>query len=175
MPKCKCRACGEILDTETAYAVLVNKKRSYYCDEEEYNTYKANKRSIQKVAGTSKQQIDKDRMYWLICDIIGRKEIINTALWSERKIWSTIATDEIIATYLEQNKDYLSDTISRIEDKEFNRIRYLSAIIKNNIGDFIQNVKIEEKPKVKIDTTFYEPIETQNNKRRSLADLEDDF
>ena len=114
-------------------------------------------------------------MYWLICDIIGRKEIINTALWSERKIWSTIATDEIIATYLEQNKDYLSDTISRIEDKEFNRIRYLSAIIKNNIGDFIQNVKIEEKPKVQIDTTFYEPIETQNNKRRSLADLEDDF
>ena len=104
-----------------------------YCNEEEYNAYKADKRSIKKVAGTSKQQIDKDRMYWLICDIIGRKEIINTALWSERKVWRTIATDEILAAYLEQNKDYLSEMLSRIEDKEFNRIRYLSSIIKNNI------------------------------------------
>lgn len=175
MPKGKCRACGEVLDTTTAYAVLVNTKRSYYCNEEEYNEYKENKRSIQKVAGTSKQQIDKDRMYWLICDIIGRKEIINTALWSERKVWRTIATDEILAAYLEQNKDYLSEMLSRIEDKEFNRIRYLSSIIKNNIGDFTKNIQTTEKPKTQVDDTFYEPIQTKNKKRRSLADLEDEF
>ena len=60
MPKCKCRACGEVLDTSTAYAVLVNTKRSFYCNEEEYNAYKADKAkgiaigSASHVIGTSK-------------------------------------------------------------------------------------------------------------------------
>lgn len=175
MPKGKCRACGEVVDTETAYAVMVNKRRSFYCNEAEYHEYQKDKRSIQKVAGTSQQQIDKDKVYWLICDIIGRKEIINTALWKERAIWKTIASDETIARYLHANKDYLINVISKLDDVEFSRIRYLSAIIKNNLGDFKQNTQKTEKPKTQVDETFYGTETTKQNKRRSLADLEDEF
>jgi hypothetical protein len=78
---------------------------------------------------------------------------------------------------LDENKEYLSDVISRLDNVEYNRIRYLSAILKNKLGDYKPKaiVKQTEKPKTQVDTTFYEPMQTNNNKRRSLADLEDDF
>ena len=175
MPKCKCRACGEVLDTETAYAVMVNTKRSFYCNEEEYKQYKNDKRSIKKVSTTSKQQIDKDKVYWLICDIIGRKEIINTALWKERAIWRTIASDETIAQYLDTNKDYLTSAIDRIEDKEFNRIRYLSAIIKNKLGDFAQNRTTESHDTVVVIQAEHYETKFKPKQRIGLEDLEDEY
>ena len=122
-----------------------------------------------------KNAADKDKAYWLICDIIGRKEISNTALWKEWKEWNKAFSNETIASYLEENKEYLTYTISRLEDKEFNRIRYLSAILKNSLGDFKPNEKETEKPKVQVDETFYGATPTTQNKRRSLADLEDEF
>lgn len=171
--KAKCRTCGKDLDTTTAFKLIAHDtngkpKTSYYCSREEYEADEEKKR---------KAAADKDRAYKLICQIINREKIINTALWREWKEWNTVADDEVIAQYLEENQDYLVGAISRLEDKEFNRIRYLSAILKNSLGDYKPTaiVKEAEKPKVQIDTTFYEPIETQNNKRRSLADLEDDF
>ena len=168
-----------------------------FCDEEHYESYilllqeqeeqkrlkkelaaqERAKKAEQEKARIAKWKADKDKAYYLICDIIGRKEIINTSLWDEWAIWNKIATNELIGRYLEENKDYLVGAISRLEDKEFNRIRYLSTVLKNSLGDYKPKaiVKEAEKPKVQVDTTFYEPVETQNNKRRSLADLEDDF
>jgi hypothetical protein len=50
----------------------------------------------------------------------------------------------------------------------------LSAVIKNKIGDFASNVTESESPKVQVDETFYAVV-TRNNRRRSLADLEDEY
>ena len=108
-----------------------------------------------------------------MCEIIGRKEIINGILWKEWQIWNKVADNEKIGCYLEENKDYLRDVISRLENVEFNRIRYLSAILKNILGD--NKPKVEEKPRPKITMTFYEPAQTHNNRRRSLSDLEDEL
>lgn len=171
--KAKCRICGESLDTKTAYKVVTldknkKEKKAYYCSQEEYDTDKAKK---------EKAEEDKDKVYRAICDIVGRKEIVNSALWAEKKIWNKVATDEVIGRYLSENKEYLSSVIGRLDDVEYNRIRYLSAILKNKLGDYKPKavVKEAEKPKTKIEMTFYEPVQTNNNKRRSLADLEDDF
>ena len=119
----------------------------------------------------------KDKAYYLICDIIGRKEIINTLLWAEWKIWNKVADNERIGQYLEENKEYLISVIARLKNDELQRIRYLSAILKNNLGDFkiMETLSESKKQSVKVDDTFYEPIQTKNNKRRSLADLEDEF
>lgn len=172
--KAKCRICGESLDTKTAYKVITfdknkKEKKAYYCSQEEYET------DTQK---RKKATEDEDRVYKLICEIVGREKIINTVLWSEWKIWKQVADNVKIGQYLEENKDYLISIISRLDNIEFNRIRYLSAILKNKLGDYKQKIAIKEsdKPKVQIsETLFYEPIQTNNNKRRSLADLEDDF
>lgn len=170
--RAKCKICGEPLDTKTAYKVITldknnKEKKAYYCSQEEYETDAKKK---EKVAA------DKDKVYRLICDIINRKEITNTVLFSEWKIWNKVASNEKIGVYLEENKTYLCSVISRLEDKEFNRIRYLSAILKNKLGDFTVREKKVEKPKpiVKVEMD-YEVVNTNQNKRRSLMDLEDNF
>ena len=165
--RCKCRICGEPLDTKTAHLVVTNGKKAYYCTREEFEADQAKKKKVAE---------DKDKVYRLICDIIARKEITNTVLFAELKVWNKVADDETIGKYLEENKEYLCSVIARLEDKEFNRIRYLSAILRNKLGDYRSHVVVkEEKPKTVVDTTFYEAIQTNNNKRRSLSDLEDDF
>ena len=171
--RAKCRICGESLDTKTAYLVITldknkKEKKAYYCSQEEYEAEEARKKKASE---------DKDKAYYLICDIIGRKKIINSALWKEWAIWNEVATNEVIGKYLDENKEYLSSIIGRLDDIEYGRIKYLSAILKNKLGDYKSQavVKEVEKPKTNIEMTFYEPVQTNNNKRRSLADLEDDF
>lgn len=171
--KAKCRVCGKELDTTTAFKLIAydtndKEKRFYYCSREEYKEDEAAK---------EKAAADKDKVYRLICNIIGRNEILNSVLWKEKAIWNKVFTDEVIAQYLEENQIYLTNAISRLEDKEFNRIRYLSAILKNSLGDYKLKVVVKEaeKPKTQVDETFYGPENTRQNKRRSLADLEDEF
>ena len=168
MAACKCKICKKSLNTNDAYCVVINGKRSYYCSAVEYEA-----EQVQR----EKASADKDKVYRLICDIIGRKEIINGILWKEWQIWNKVADNEKIGCYLEENKDYLRDVISRLEDVEFNRIRYLSAILKNKLGDYKLKVKEIEKPVTKkiVDTTFYDISNVVNKpKRRALDDLEDE-
>lgn len=172
--RAKCRICGEPLNTKTAYLVITldknkKEKKAYYCNQEEYEADAAKKKKAAE---------DKDRVYYLICDIFGRKEIISTALWDEKAIWNKVADDEVIWHYLEENKNYLIGVIGRLDDVEYNRIRYLSAILKNKLGDYKPKYAVKEadKPKVKVDESCYEmTVPTRNNKRRSLEDLEDEF
>lgn len=170
MGRCKCRICGKSLTTESAYLVITNSKKAFYCSQEEFETDKTKK---------EKEKSDKDKVYKLICDIIDRKEIVNTILWKEKAIWNKVRTDEVIAQYLEENKEYLTGAIARLEDVEYNRIRYLSAILKNKLGDYKPKVKEEKKYEPKIETNMnemmYEIRNTNKSKRKSLADLEDMF
>ena len=167
--RAKCKICGEPLDTKTAYKVITldknnKEKKAYYCSQEEYE---ADAKKKEKVAA------DKDKVYRLVCDIINRKEITNTALFSEWKIWNKVANNEKIGSYLEENKTYLCSVISRLEDKEFNRIRYLSAILKNKLGDYTVKVTVKEIVKPKIQDEHYE-TKFKLKPRRGFEDLEDD-
>ena len=167
--RAKCKICGEPLDTKTAYKVITldknkKEKKAYYCSQEEYETDAKKKEKI---------SADKDKVYKLICEIINRKEITNTALFSEWKIWNKVSDNEKIGSYLEENKIYLCSVISRLEDKEFNRIRYLSAILKNKLGDYKPKVVVKEIVKPKIQDEHYE-TKFKLKPRRGFEDLEDD-
>lgn len=194
MPACKCRYCQTKIDTKDAYLVMNGKQKAYFCNEEHYHLLVSEKEEEKRRkaealeaarqkkkeehdAAVKQYKADKDKVYYSICEIIGRKAIINTLLWKEWAVWNKVAANNIIGTYLEENKDYLCDVISKIENSEFLRIKYLSAILKNKLGDYKPSHKAnnENKPKIKVTETFYEPVQTQNNKRRSLADLEDEF
>lgn len=169
MARCKCKICGKVLDTSEAFRVE-GKQPKYFCSQSEYEAEEERKRKAAE---------DKDRVYRLICDIMGEQEIINSALWKEVQVWHQVADDEKIAKYLEENKDYLTTAIGRIENKIYNRIRYLSAILKNSLGDYkpkVVNEPVKMQPKVVIvDETMYEAPTRSLNKRRSLADLEDEL
>lgn len=168
--KAKCRVCGESLDTTTAFKLIEydtndRAKTSYYCSKEEY---------LEDSAKKQKESECKNKAYSLICGIIGREKIINTVLWKEWKEWNKAFSNETIASYLEENKEYLTSTISRLEDKEFNRIRYLSAILKNSLGDFKTKAKVQTVVNPIIQDEHYE-TKFKLKSRRGFEDLEDDY
>ena len=167
MARAKCKICGSNLDTKTAYKVTdKNGKPKYFCNQSEFETEEARKKKVQE---------DKDRVYYLICDIMGVNEILNTALWKEKMEWNKAFSDEIIAKYLEENKEHLVSMIARLDSSEYAKIRYLSTILKNSLRDFKPKVAKVEKPKVVVEEVLYEAPAQSLNKRRSLADLEDMF
>lgn len=167
MAKAKCKICGTELDSKTAYKVTdKNGKNKYYCSASEFEAEEERKKKAQE---------DKDRVYRLICDIMGEKEIISTALFKEWQVWLKVADNAKIGDYLAENRDYLSSVIARLQNSEYARIRYLSAIIRDKIKAFKPRVEVAEKPKIIVDETIYEAPTQSLNKRRSLADLEDMF
>lgn len=177
MGACKCRWCQANITTKVAIMEVTNGKRMFFCNEEHRDKFLKKLKAEQEQK--EKAEADRSKAYRLVCEIIGRKEIINGILWKEWKIWNKVADNEKIGRYLEENKDYLRDVISRLEDVEFNRIRYLSAILKNKLGDYKPKVKEVEKPMVRVETNMndmmYEIRNTNKNKRVSLEDLEDIF
>lgn len=175
MAKAKCLVCGTVLDTKTAHRVefIVNKKTGekelkykYCCSEDEYLAEEERKKKAAE---------DSDRVYYLICDIIGEKDIISTALYKEWQVWNKVADNEKIAKYLEENYIYLTSVIARLGSSEYARIRYLSAIIRDKIKAFVPKAEVTEKPKVAVEETIYDAPVQSFNKRRSLAELEDMF
>ena len=166
----KCRICGKVLDTSEAFRIE-GKPVKYFCSESEWQTEEERKRKAAE---------DKDRVYTLICRIIGRETIINTSLWAEWKIWSSVADDAKIGQFLAENEEYLTNMIGKLADAEFPRIRYLSTVLKNRLGDYrprVVNETMKVQPKVvTVDETMYDTTPTITRKRRrSLEDLEDEI
>ena len=171
MAKAKCKICGTELDTKTAYKVTdKNGKNKYFCSEAEFEAEGERKKKAAE---------DKDRVYRLICDIMGEKEIISTALFKEWQVWLKVADNAKIGDYLAENKDYLSSVIARLSSSEYARIRYLSTIIRDKIKAFVPKVEVKEVPKtaevsIAIDQTFeiYSGLINVNNRRRSFDEME---
>ena len=151
-----------------------NKKKK----QEERKIRAEQRKAFEDPIAKEKRKADKDRAYWLICDIVGRKEIINTVLWKEWKIWNKVASNEVIGNYLEENKEYLSSAIAQLEDVEFLRVRYLSAVLKNKLGDYKPVVAKEQIEEFKINVDVRDDVGLRTNKkkkterRRGFAEME---
>lgn len=170
MAKAKCKICGTELDTKTAYKVTdKNNKNKYYCSQSEFEAEEEHKKKAAE---------DKDRVYRLICDIMGEQEIISTALYKEWVIWNKVADNAKIAKYLEENKDYLTSVIARLQSSEYARTRYLSAIIRDKIKAWKPKVEVKEVPKITTSAfELFEPIVEKQPKfeEQVLYDVEDDL
>lgn len=160
----KCKCCGKVLDTSEAFKVA-GKPNRYYCSESEFLAEEERKKKAAE---------DKDKAYTLICRIIGRETIINTALWSEWKEWSKVADDEKIGQFLAENEEYLTGVIGRLTDAEFPRIRYLSTVLKNRLGDYKPMVVEESKAQPQVVTEEHYETKYKPKARKALLDFEED-
>ena len=142
MARCKCKICGTELDTNTAYKVTdKNGKNKYFCSASEFEAEEERKKKAAE---------DKDKVYRLICDIMGVNEVLNTALWKEKIEWNKAFSDEFIAKYLEEKKEYLSSAIARLSGTEYAKIRYISTVLKNSLRDFKPKPTVVEAPKTTV-------------------------
>ena len=166
MAKAKCKICGADLDTKTAFKMTdKNGKNKYFCSQSEFEAEEARKKKVAE---------DKDRVYRLICDIMGEKEIINTILFKEWQEWLKVSDNAKIGDYLAENEEYLTSMISKLRSSEFAKIRYLSTIIRDKIKAYKPKLKIEQHEKTidisGVGPVNYKPRET----RRGLDFLEDE-
>lgn len=174
----KCRLCGKKIDKEDAFQAPTGGGRFYFCNEEEAKIKEEEKRKkIEeqvKIKEESKQR-RIDPVYEEVASIFGYR-IQNSTLFKEMKLWRELCDDEKILAYLQENKDYITNAVSRLDSSEFAKIRYFSAILKNSLKDFSVQVRACDVEPVKIEADFemYEPIVSSKRKRRGLSDIEDE-
>ena len=127
--KPKCKYCKKELDDP--YVVFVNGKKQNYCSKEEYDFVILEKEYYKKILNICKEILG----YKTFNSIVG-KEI--KELHSEYKYQSIY---NCINKYKQDIVFYID--LNDIE-KEFNKIKYMFAIVKNNIADCAQ-IKNEKK------------------------------
>lgn len=157
--KPKCQICKKEIDKDNCYKTpKKNGGFFYYCSETEY---------LEMV----KQKELRSKVHKKIEDIIG--VTINSAINKEIAVWNTVADFNTIYEYLCKNEDFLYKVIhNKSFDTEYGKIRYFSAIIKNNIKDFkVQGEKKE--PQRPVDTEIYEVKFKPKKRKKCLADYED--
>lgn len=158
-----CQICKNKIERDTAYKRVVGKANKYYCSEKEFEAEEARKKKIKE---------DKDKVYYLICDMFGY-EIQNTKFFDEWTQWNKLKSNEIIYKYLRENESYLQQICDRSFDTEYQRIRYFSAVLKNSLRDFKPKVEVVEVPRVVVTEEHYE-TKYKSKGRQALEDFEED-
>lgn len=169
MARCNCKYDKKQLDTKTAFKVVVKEKNTYFCDENCYNKYLADKAEQEKI------NAEYDEIYELTKQIFGYEFTGYSLLKREINTWEKVGTRAKIIAYLTENKDWLSNVMSKEFASDFNRVRYYSVIVAGKLHDFKPKIVEENKPKIVVEETIYEAPTQSFNKRRSLAELEDMF
>ena len=165
----KCRYCGERVEKEDAYKDP--NKNSYYCSEEHYLATMKKREDFQKEKEEKKQN-KIDPVYEEVADIFGYR-IQNSQLFKEMKLWRSICDDEKILAYLQEHNGYIKSKLEKLNSSEYARIRYVSAILKNSLKDYVATVRVEPE-KINVDCEIYEPTVFAKKKRRGLSELEDE-
>lgn len=169
MARAKCRYCKENVDTKTAYCVTIKERNYYFCNKQHYDA------AVQKKAEEAKVTQEYDQIFKLTQEIFGYEFLGYPLLKRELNAWEKVATRQKIIAFLQENKDWLSKTMSREFGSDYNRVRYYSTIVGGKLHDFKPKVEVAEKPKIVVEEAIYDTSTQSFNKRRSLADLEDMF
>lgn len=173
MAACKCKFCQEKLTTAIAYMAYVGKNKFYFCNEKHHEQYL--KQDKEKKEKKDKEKLLRIKFHDLFCEILQVNGITNTVLWKEKTELNKVFSDDIIVAYLEENKDWISGIVCRLNGGEYGKIRYVSTILKNKLGDY--SPKIIAQNTVYIGISIDEHYETKFKlkPRKALLDFEEEY
>ncbi len=171
MAACKCRKCQANLSTKNAYKTIINNRSAYFCNEEHYIKFIEDAETEAKKKEQNKQL--QDKFYNLMCEILGVNGITNTALWKEKTEINKVFSDDVIVAYLDENKSWMTTSVSKLSGGIYGKIRYVSVILRNKLGDYRPKVVTREAVIPKIQDEHYE-TKFKLKQRRGFEDLEDD-
>ena len=203
-----CRYCKSKIEKKNALQILGEKHNTYYCNQECYSNYFAEKektkneneavkraKEIERLAkkqekerqieeqkaASAARKAKRDAVYDELCDIFGY-EVQNTVLFTEWILWNKLADDEKILAYLKEHKDYIKGATARASGTEYAKIRYMSAILKNNLKDYsnsrgqrAQLQVVDDAMPKESSFVLFEPVKGNKKVRKSFAELEDDL
>lgn len=203
-----CRYCKSKIEKKNALQIPGEKYNTYYCNQECYSNYFAEKektkneneavkraKEIERLAkkqekerqieeqkaASAARKAKRDAVYDELCDIFGY-EVQNTVLFTEWILWNKLADDEKILAYLKEHKDYIKGATARASGTEYAKIRYMSAILKNNLKDYsnsrgqrVQLPVVDDAMPKESSFVLFEPVKENKKVRKSFAELEDDL
>lgn len=203
-----CRYCKSKIEKKNALQILGEKHNTYYCNQECYSNYFAEKektkneneavkraKEIERLAkkqekerqieeqkaASATRKAKRDAVYDELCDIFGY-EVQNTVLFTEWILWNKLADDEKILAYLKEHKDYIKGATARASGTEYAKIRYMSAILKNNLKDYsnsrgqrAQLPVVDDAMPKESSFVLFEPVKENKKVRKSFAELEDNL
>ena len=203
-----CRYCKSKIEKKNALQILGEKHNTYYCNQECYSNYFAEKektkneneavkraKEIERLAkkqekerqieeqkaASAARKAKRDAVYDELCDIFGY-EVQNTVLFTEWILWNKLADDEKILAYLKEHKDYIKGATARASGTEYAKIRYMSAILKNNLKDYsnsrgqrAQLPVVDDAMPKESSFVLFNPVKENKKVRKSFAELEDDL
>lgn len=203
-----CRYCKSKIEKKDALQIPGEKYNTYYCNQECYSNYFAEKektkneneavkraKEIERLAkkqekerqieeqkaASAARKAKRDAVYDELCDIFGY-EVQNTVLFTEWILWNKLADDEKILAYLKEHKDYIKGATARASGTEYAKIRYMSAILKNNLKDYsnsrgqrAQLPVVDDAMPKESSFVLFEPVKENKKVRKSFAELEDDL
>lgn len=151
-----CRFCGKKIPKDEAFAKRHGKQNWYYCNVEHSNSKKP-----------------RELFYEAVREII---ETTHTVFFSEMDQIAKVHGFEKMTAYVQDNKNYLISVMAKMKfANTYNMIKYFSAIIRNNVGDYVmKKVETEKEVKVEIYESKYKSKEQKKGLEDLLSDILDD-
>lgn len=142
MRNVKCKYCGKIITNDTAFCFKDNKEKSnYYCDEKEY---------IHSI----NQKNNRDEIYNTMNELLGYEFL--TPMWKKSMNGFLDMYDfKVLKETILQNRDSIKYGLEKNFDNEFFKLRYIEAIIKNNIEKIKKDFKDIDIRKTKIENEIF--------------------
>lgn len=168
MARCKCKYDKRQIDTKTAFKVVIKDKNTYFCSEDCYDKYLADK------AEKDQLKAEYDKIYELSSKIFGYAIGSYSLLKAQIQLIEKTASRQKIIQYLQGEEDFLANVMNREFDDEFCRIRYFKSVITSKIYDY------KPKPRMNVPDKKIEACGVENvaykptGFRRGLAFLEED-
>ena len=170
MARAKCQWCKKEVDTKTAHREVVDGKNKYWCNDNCYEVYEADREKQAKI------KAEYDEIYDITKEIFGYAFAGYSLLKREVICWEKIGNRQKIIAYLNENKDWLSNVMRKPFASDFNRVRYYSVIVAGKLHDWkpkemTEIAKHEKTIEISgVGPVNYKPRET----RRGLDFLEDE-
>ena len=172
-----CSYCGKNVSSFATVKIIDN-KRFYFCNEEEAEIALSRKiEDVDEIKAEALLYVDdlKDKIYKAVLDVL-ELEKINAKNFDEEYLkWLDIDTADKVYLYISQQKVPLTKLIRKKSfSSSFTSLKYLSAIIRNNIKEY-KPEKIVELQK-NIDFALVTEVKKMENQRKkTLAELEEEF
>ena len=146
----KCGFCSNKIKKENAYVLKGKKRNKYFCNEEH---------SVSKTP--------KGLFYGRLFSVFGKTT--NTIMYKEFDEISKVHGWDKMSSYLEANRSYLNKCMNKDFTSEYAKIRYISAIFKNSLGDFREPKKDVVVKKSVVQDCVFVPVKRKEKKEENLG------
>ncbi len=174
MVECFC-GCRNKIEQSCAYKIVLGGTRKvYFLNEQHYHRW-------QDKNSAKSNKIDEKEfapIYDIVVEICGGKFDGRTVVWKEYLTWKEVVdgNGNKVRWYLTENKRSLSEALKKKHfENDFRMIRYLSAIVRNNVAQYRSNESVTVKPKEDINIVERKINIPNFGVRKSLSELEDEF